>query len=224
MSPHELGQLARRHVIAVLVVLALAVGFTYTVKRTPPRYQENATVILTAPESTANPNPFVQSYSRALVDTGDVIVLSMMSPRGQEKARAAGATSAFNVALVNTYNQQYPNYSEPYVTVSATGNDPAEAHRTFAVVSGLFAGDLVALQAQEGTAPIHRIGAHIIGDTGPVAQSGSPKRTYAGLALLTIVAVVMVAKFFDRYPIRLRRLVRHLVRSRQWRETSAKPT
>src|SRR5260370_26090691 len=143
----------------------------------------------------------------------------MMSPRGQEKARGAGATSAFNVALVNTYSQQYPNYSEPYVTVSASGNDPAEAHRTFAVVSGLFAGDLVALQAQEGTAPIHRIGAHIIGDTGPVAQSGSPKRTYAGLALLTIVAVVVGAQFFFLYPGRLHLLWRHTVPPRHFRET-----
>jgi hypothetical protein len=57
---------------------------------------------------------------------------------------------------------------------------------------------LAAIQAQAGVRPPDRIRTYLAGDTGPIAKRGSAKRVFAGLALLTVVAVFIVATFLDR--------------------------
>jgi len=210
VSPRELSALGRRHLFALSLVLLVAVATAYTFKRTPPVYQESATVVLTAPKSLAYPNPYT-SFGQSLITTGEIMQFWINGAEGKQRLRQAGVASGLDVSLVNLYNQQYPYYGEPYLTVSATGQDPASAHRVFATGTGLLEQNLAARQASQGVKPTNRIAAHTIGDTGPIITPGSRKRSFPGLVLLTIVAAFMVTTFLDRHPVRLRRLLGSLL-------------
>jgi hypothetical protein len=216
VSPQEIAALLRRHVVAVLVVAAIAAGVAYSIKRAPLTYQESATVYFTGPTSAANPNPYV-TFSDALVEAAGTVAIIAMSPQGQQQVRAAGGTTAYDVALVNSYNLEFPLYGTPAVTVTSTSQDPTAVHQTFTSVTKVLERDLAERQAQVGVAPAHRIGIHIVNDTGPVALVGSSKRVFAGLLVLTIIAALFVASFLDRHRLRLglRRLppVRAVIRA-----------
>ena len=209
VSPGELGALARRHLVAVTVVVLLAVGVAYSFKHAPPTYQESATLVLTA-QGGAN------RYDDSLITTAEIMVSWTTGPQGQQKLRQAGAASGFNVALVNLYDQEYPNLPYPFVTVSASAQNPAVAHRTFAIGMQLFVTELLAQQVKQGVLPRNRITAYSVGDGGPVILQGSRIRTFAGLFLLTIVAAYLMLTFLDRHPIRPGSLLRA-----RWRNSRA---
>jgi hypothetical protein len=197
MSFLEIAALMRRHLLAVTFVFVLAAAVLYDFKSTPPMYQESATVVFTAPSSVANPNPY-SSFGGDLITTGEVMIRTLMSPAGQQRVREAGGTADFGVGLVNLYNQEYPDYSDPYATMSVTSVNPSAVHLTFAVVARQLAGILASRQAQAKVPPHNRITAHVIGDTGVTALRGSSKRTYAGVVLLTVVTAFMVSIWLDR--------------------------
>jgi hypothetical protein len=48
---------------------------------------------------------------------------------------------------------------------------------------------LAARQKQAGVPPGERISAHVLGDSGPIIQTGSRARVFGGLALLTAIVV-----------------------------------
>ena len=202
MNLREIAALMRRHIIAVMVILVLAASVGYMLKRTKPVYEETGTVVLAIPSSAQNPNPY-NFFGDSLTYTGYVIVHMLMSPQGQQQLRAAGAIGTFNLALVNAYNEEYPNY-EPYIAVTGGSRDPADAHRTFAIVAKVLSDDLSAMQAQQGVLPLDRISGTMVGDSGTIIQSGSPKREYGMLAALVIVVVFTVVLFLDRHPLRPR--------------------
>jgi hypothetical protein len=194
--------LLRRHLAAVTVAAALAAGAGYALKHTPPTYQESATLILTPPKAAAN------KYDDSLVTTSEIMVRWTLGAQGQQELRQAGVGSGFNVALVNLYNQEYPNYPFPFVTVSAAAADPAVAHRMFVTGSQVFVSELLARQVKQGVLPRNRITAYSVGDTGPVISQGSRFRSFAGLLVLTIVVALLVSAFLDHHPIRPRGLLR----------------
>jgi hypothetical protein len=197
MSLLEIAALMRRHFLAVMVVFVLAAAVLYDFKTSPRLYQESATVVFIAPSSLANPNPY-SSFGGSLITAGEVMIRLLMSPQGQQRVREAGGTADFNVALVNLYNQEYPDFGDPYAILSAAADNPAAAHATFVVVARQLLGILASRQARYGVAPHSRVTAHLVGDSGPVVQQGSSKRAYAGVFLLTIVAAFMVAISLDR--------------------------
>ncbi len=207
VSPGGLVALLRRHVAAVMMVGVLAAGIGYSLKHTPPAYQESATLMLTPPQASGG------RYSDSLVTTGWIMVRWTQSPQGQQKLRQAGVAGGFDAALVNLYNQEYPNYAYPFVTVSATAADPVVAHRIFTIGTQVFESELLARQAQQGVLPWNRITANSVGDTGPIISQGSRIRSFAGLLLLTIVAALWVSAFLDRHPIRPHGLLRARRRS-----------
>jgi hypothetical protein len=198
----EIPALIWRHVVAVLLVLVVAAGVAYSIKRTPPTYQESATAVFIAPPSTEFPNPYA-SFNSSLITTAEVMTRFIMGPQGQQQVRAAGGTAKFAVSLVNLYNQQYPNYSQPYAQISATSTNPAAVHNTFLVVTRLLVHNLAESQAQQNVPAHTRVSIHPAADAGPLVQPGSSKRTFAGLLVLTIVAVLFVAAFLDKHPVRL---------------------
>jgi hypothetical protein len=202
VSPQEIAALLRRHIAAVLLVGVIAVGVAYHIKRTPPTYQESATVYFTGPTSAASPNPYV-TFSDSLIGTAGAIAIIAMSPQGQQQVSAAGGTGAFDIALVNSYNLEFPVYGTPAVTVTTTSQDPNAVHQTFTAVTKVLKRDLAERQAQAGVPSAHRIGTHIVNDSGPIVLVGSNKRVFAGLLVLTVVAALSVASFLDRHPIHL---------------------
>lgn len=205
MSLQDIVALMRRHLAAVLVVVVCAAALAMVFKRTPIPYQESGTVVFSAPGSARYPNPYT-SFNGSLVDAAGVIALAAMSPKDQGQVRAAGGTAAYDITLVNSYNLEYPDYSDPYDTVVATGADPAQVNRTFELVVAKMDSDLTAGQAQADVSAVNRITAHVLGDSGPLAQPGSSKRVYAALLALTIIAAFAIAIWLDRHPLWSRRL------------------
>jgi hypothetical protein len=200
VSLFEMTALFRRHMVAVSAVLILAAGLAYYFKHANPGYADGATVAFTTPVRQGG--PFSGSQSLLVID--ELATNLVMSAQGQRQVRSAGGTASYDVALVNLYNEEYPNYSVPYVTVTTTSPDPVAAQYTFNVVMKVLQDDLVSLQTRKGAPPNAWIGLRAIAPaTGPLPLRGSSKRTLAALAILALIASFVVAKFFDRYPIRL---------------------
>lgn len=195
--------LFRRHIVALAVLFVLVAGLAYHIERTKPLYMSTATVSFIAP-TIRN----IWGYGESLLAMDEIMAYSMMSPSTQESVRAAGGTATYDVALVNLNNEDYPNYSDPYVTVTTTSPDPAATQNTFTIVMRRLADEVNMRQARQGGPPSTWIRTYTIAaSAGPVAQTGYPKRTLAGLAVLAIIAAFMVSTFLDRHPYRLRPLL-----------------
>jgi len=198
MTVGEMAALVRRHWIAAAVVLVLAVAALHSIKSSPPGYQESSTVIFIAPTSNNFPNPYDSAGDAPLITTDEIVVRAMMSPQSKQLVQAAGGTGDFTVAMVNLYNQEYPDYSVPNATITTQASSPEAAHRTYVIVARQLTNRLAEMQAK--VQPHNRIVTNIVGDSGPIIQIGSPKRVYAGLILLTLIAFFMLAIFLDRHP------------------------
>jgi hypothetical protein len=126
-----------------------------------------------------------------------------MSPREQQQVLHGGGNAAYDVELLNSYNLEYPNFSNAYLTVSTASTDPVAVHRTYALVTRLVTSQFLAQQVGDGVGPNNRIEIVMAGDSGPLVQQGSSKRALIGLFILTIVAVFAAASFLDRHPVGL---------------------
>jgi hypothetical protein len=204
----QIAALMRRHLGAVMVVIIVATTTVLIFNRTPVTYQESGTVIFKAPGFSFSPNPDTSS-SKGVVVTAGIMALLLMSPRDQRQVKAAGGTAAYDVALVNLADLEYPDYGYPDVTVTATATDPAQVDRTFALVIRKLHSNLVSRQAQAGASRETRITASIAGDTGSQAKVGSSARVYAGLLVLAIIAAFAVAVILDRHRVGPNRLFRN---------------
>jgi hypothetical protein len=182
---------------AVVVVLFLTAGLAYKITRTPHIYVQSATVVLYLPKSRDTPNEYL-AFAPSLITTGNAMTQILMSPQAQRQIRAIGGTANVNIALVNLYDEEYPNYGVPLATLTTTSLSPAADRSTFVVAVGQLHRLLAARQANLRVRPRNRISAQIIGDTGPLVQAGSSKRVMAGLAALALVALSALWSFIDR--------------------------
>jgi len=198
MTVGEIAALVRRHWVAAAVVLVLAGAALHSIKSSPPGYQESSTIIFIAPRSNNFPNPYDSDIDASLITTAEVVVRDMMSPQSQSLIQAAGGSADYSVELVNLYNQEYPDYGVPDATITTTATSWEAAHSTYVIVARQLTNRLAGVQAK--VKQRNRITAVIVGDSGPIIQTGSPKRVYAGLVLLTVVAFFMLAIFLDRHP------------------------
>jgi hypothetical protein len=203
----EMGALLRRHFIAVLAVLLLAAWVVHDFKATPTVWTDGATVIFKPPASTRYPNPY-ESGGGSIITASGVIAGYVNGPEGQRLVSAAGGTMPYDVELINSYNQDYPDYGAPDVNVSVTGTDLGSVMRTYTAVIKVIYAQVNARQAAAKAPKVDRIKIQLISNPGPLAQPGSSKRTLGGLMLLTLVGIFAVAIFFERHPIRLRELGR----------------
>jgi hypothetical protein len=203
MSPQSMSALMRRHRLAAVAVLVVAALVAFAIELAPTVYTDSATVVFSASASSG----FFNDQSGLL--TVDALTAdSVMSQAGQQQVKAVGGTASYDVALVNFNDEDYPNYSDPYVTVTTTSASPAAVQGTFSAVMHVLKHDLAAMQARQGANPATWIQASIsTAPTGPVAQTGSQKRVLAALMVLTLIAVFMTARFLDRRPVRLRRAI-----------------
>jgi hypothetical protein len=178
-------------VVAVVVTLLIALGAGYAMKRTRPAYLETATVVFSLPRSQTAPNAYFV-FAPALITSSEAIIQVLMSPQGRRQISEAGGTAKVDLELVNLYNQEYPEYGVPLATLTAVSPSAAATHRTFMIAARLLNHDLVTRQAHSGVPWRDRITEQVIGDSGAIAQKGSSKRAYAGLAFLTLAGVCMV--------------------------------
>jgi hypothetical protein len=173
-------------IVWLLAIVLLTVGAAYRIHQVQPSYQESATVLFALP----GPQPYTDPYlpvSPTLITTGEAITQILMSPQAQNQVSNAGGDAVSNLALINFYNQDYPEYSYPEATLTASSADPRVAHRAFLLAARRIAGILASRQEQVGVPPGGRIVSRLIADTGPLAQHNSRKRAFGGLALLAFV-------------------------------------
>ncbi len=207
MNIFEMGALLRRHFIAVLAVLVLALWLVHDFKATPMVWNESATVVFNPPISQRYPNPY-EAGGGSIVTAAGVIANYVNGSEGQKLVSAAGGTLPYTAQLINTYNQDYPNYPAPEVDVDVNGTDIGAVMRTYAAVIQVVEAQNVARQVAAKSPKVDWMTLKVIGGNGPLAQPGSSKRTLGGLMVLTLVGIFAVAIFVERHPIRLRELGR----------------
>ena len=185
-----LGKARKRlRLTLVAATLLLAAGAGYDIEISPPMYLESATVELFLPKVQNAPNAYYM-FAPSLIASGETMVQILMSPSAQRQIGAAGhGATSVSLALVNLYNEEYPYYGVPLATLTATSPVAANAHRTFVVAARVLGLLLAAQQKQAGVPPRERISAQILGDSGPIIQTGSRARVFGGLALLATIAV-----------------------------------
>jgi hypothetical protein len=192
MSPLEIVALLRRNLVAVIAVCAFGAVLSYVLLHADPGYVDTATVAFYGPGGT-NQN------ADGLLATSQVTADYVMDAAAQAQIRQAGGTTSYDVAPVNLYNIEYPNYGVPYVTVTTTSLDPVAAMHTFTAVMKVLDDDLARIQQEQGVQPTYRItAAYIATPTGPISQKGSHIRSLVGLAVLTLIAAYFVAAVLDR--------------------------
>lgn len=212
MSGRPWRDLLPRHLYTLVVVLILAAVSAQRIDRAPEPYVESATVVLAAPNVSSINSPY-STVSASLVTTSAVVVESLNGSYAQGLVRQAGGTTDFNLALVNLYNEDYPDYSYPLATLTAQATDRVAAHRTFTAVLTVL--QRLLAERQTGAPPLGRISIHVVGDTGPFIQRGSLKRSLAALGLLTAITVAILCGLLDRHRDQLAiRLLRHRQHSR----------
>jgi hypothetical protein len=207
VSLSELAGLARRHIIAVGIVLLVALGIAFDFKHTNPGYAETATVAL------ATESPHNSSYDGSLITTCEYIVAWISGPDGEHQLQRAGVDSGFDVVIVNNSNADDPLYNNPYLTVSMTNPDAAVTHRDFVAGMAVLSEGLASEQASDRMPAQLRITARIISDGGLQTLSGSRSRTYGGLLFLTLVTAYVIAKFLDNRSVRLPGRARRVART-----------
>ncbi len=170
---------------SILVLLPTAVA-GLLIMRTRPDFAESATVLFSMPfkESAA----VYTLRADSLIATGSVISQIVMSGRTRDRIAAAGGTASYDVALVNLFNQDYPDFSYPEATLTVTSPDPAATQRTYLVVKHTLTAVLARWQRQAGARPAGAIRARFIDDSGLVVQKGSRKRALAGLLAIALLA------------------------------------
>lgn len=122
----------------------------------------------------------------------------LLSPQAQQQISAAGGAADVNIALVNLYDEEYPNYGVPLVNLTVSSKGAATVRPTFAITVRLLHRLLTARQAKLSVRPRNRISAQVIGDTGLTVQGGSPKRVLAGLAVLALIAYSALFRLLGR--------------------------
>lgn len=172
----------------VVATLLLAAGAGYDIEISPHMYLESATVELSLPKIKNAPNAYYM-FAPSLIASSEVMVQMLMSPSAQRRIGAAGRGASVSLALVNLYNEEYPDYGVPLATLSAASPVAADAHRTFVVAARVLGLLLATRQKQMGVPPRGRISAQILGDSGPIIQAGSRARVFGGLACLAAIAV-----------------------------------
>ena len=186
MNPLRKARKGLRLGLAV-VTLLLAAGAWYDIEISPPLYMESATVELSLPQAHNAPDAYYM-FAPSLIASGEVMVQILNSPSAQRQISAAGRGASVSLALVNLYNEEYPNFGVPLATLTAASPVPADARRTFVVAARVLGRLLAARQEQAGVPPRKRVSARILGDSGPIIQTGSRARVFGGLALLAAIA------------------------------------
>lgn len=179
-----------------VMVLFLA-GLGYQIASSPPAYAEGAAVVFSLPRSQTSPNAYLM-FAPSLIASSEAMTQILLSPQAQQQIREAGGTANVSLALVNLYDQEYPNYGVPLAHLTVSSESAESVRPTFAIAVRLLYHLLAVWQTKMDVKPHNRISAQIVGDTGLTVQVGSRKRVIAGLAVLTLVAYSACCGWLDR--------------------------
>lgn len=195
MTTQYIASMLFRNGFAIAIVTLAAGMLSYHLIRDNPGYIDSAGVAFTAP----NNSVAMFQNMKGLLAVEDTVATYMVGPQAEQKIHAAGGTAPYDVALLNLYNEQYPNYSQPYVTITVMSHYPELARQTFDAVLGVLRQATAMLQEQVGATSKNEVKVTLVAEpTGPIAQGGSHRRSYAAMAVLTIIAIYNTAGILDR--------------------------
>lgn len=197
MSYLRKARRTRLRLAAVVGITLITAGAGYDIISTPPAYLESATVMFALPKADNSPNAYYKFVTSGIT-SGEAMVQVLMSPQGQRQIRLAGGTASVNIALVNLYSEQYPDYGVPLATLTTVSPSAENTHRTFMIAVQRLGTLLAVRQKEVGVTARNRISTEVIADTGPTVRAGSVKRVLAGLAVLALVAVGALWSLVDR--------------------------
>lgn len=200
----------RRHVMAVTGLLLIAGILGYQILHANPGYQDSGTIAFTAPNSWGPKNEFEDMQS--LLSDEEITGWFVEGDSGQREVREAGGVCSYTVTFFNAYNEEYPDYSQPYMTVTTSSSDPTAAQTTFTAVVKVIKSNLEKRQADVGVSLGNQAQALLAaGPSGPLPQKGSRIRTLFSYGFLVLTCGYAVVSFLDR------RKVRFKLRSKKWR-------
>jgi hypothetical protein len=181
--------------MAVVLAALIMVTLSYQLVHEDPGYAESGTVAFTAPKSSVA----MFQNTAGLMAVEEAAAGYMAGPQAEQQVRAAGGTVPYNVSMLNSYNEEYPNYSLPYATILVTSPHPAAVEQTYDAVLNVFVGATEKVQQQAGASPSNEVKLTVITEpSGAIAEGGSNKRAYAGLGILSLIAIFLTAKLLDR--------------------------
>ena len=181
----------------ITLVLILGAGIGYLIHGAPPRYAESATVLFTTAGPVSAANGYAQPTT-AMIVYGDDVSHIVMDPQSSARVKAAGGTAAYDLSLVNFFNQDYPRYDYPEAILSTSAASPLAAHRTFDAVVRVLDEVLAAEQGSQRVSQAERVVVRLAGDSGVVAATGSRKRAAGAFLLLAAVLGASGLSAFDR--------------------------
>ena len=197
-APEQAAPRRQLCLVAIGLVMVLTSGLGYSLLTTRPTYAESATVLFALPKYESSADAY-SWLAPSLITTGGAFSQIVMNPQSRRQIRAVGGAGNYDLELINYYNQDYPDYSFPDATLTATAPDATETHWTFVVATRLLNRVLAQRQELAGVPAGDRVSARLIADSGTVVQTGSRKRALAGLMLLAIVAGSVAWRFVSRW-------------------------
>ncbi len=191
-----------RKAIAVMAVLIISAGAAYDIRRTPPLDSDAATVIFFVAHQLARSPQQADSINVSLVTTEVMLAETTMG-----YVSTAGGKVQIVAFPCNRSNVEYPDYEEQCTSLTATAASPAAVHEAFWQAYRVLRSRLKTLQIASAVPPRNRIRTYLVGMSGPVSQPGSRARALAGLAVLALIGILTVSRFFTllRYRHRTRR-------------------
>lgn len=191
MSVSVTAVLTRCRVLAWLAVLIITAGAGYDMKTAGPTYSDGATVVLSLRHQMTNSPAKANSIDASIVATE---VMLAQTTTGYASTSAGKAQIA--AFPCNHSNVEYPDYEEQCATLTTTAATPAAVYRAFWLAYRTMKSRLRRLQASVRVTRHNRIQAYLVGISGPVPQSGSRTRVYAGLGLLGLLGILVTSRFF----------------------------
>jgi hypothetical protein len=172
--------------MAVTLVAILTVVAGASIASDRPVYVESAIVLFAPPPLYTSAVAYTWQ-EQSLIATGAVISQVIMGPQIADQTRAAGGRAAYDLSLINLYNDDYPDYSYPEALLTVSSPAEETTRDTYLVAKRMINEVLAKRQERAGSHAGDLIVASFTDNTGPVAETGSPKRSLAGLLLLALV-------------------------------------
>jgi hypothetical protein len=204
MSPQEwLATVRRRWYVLALSLIVAIVGL-YAVHQRSISYSGCNSVILSGPLQPWAPNTEVNPAPSLAVTTG-IVTATMNSEQTEQQLRAAGVTSYYTVAQVNTGSSEVPTYTAPMLQVCATADQPWTVVDTVSAVTTKFQAVLHQIQAKAHVPAKSMITASTLVPAIPAAGTGRPSQAYLGVLLLALLGALALIFWLDPVIDRLHR-------------------
>jgi len=184
-----------RHKLAALAVLGLALCVAFGLTRVTA-YTGSATVVFRVTRSLLD-GPR-QDYRDSLIATEVMMSQDLASQSVRSQVVTAGGSTRYTLAPFNLYDLEYPNFSVPMATLTATAATPAAAQRTLGIVRAYLVRRLAALQARAHVAERHRLVVYVADDGSVVRARGSRARVFGALAVVTVIVLSLTMCLLDK--------------------------